>query len=183
MMIQAKLAALKGIAPHEWAVRFLFGGAVCVVAGLIARRFGPGVGGLFLAFPAIFPAGASMLEAHEKKHKARAGFDGTNRGRTVAGVDAAGAMLGSSASPASPLLAGFALPRLLTAATFALAILVWITLSVTLWLLAKSRTFRPMRGAKPSSTLFAIRNSAGLSLFCFGARSLRSASSVHRPKA
>ena len=103
MMIQAKLAALKGIAPHEWAVRFLFGGAVCVVAGLIARRFGPGVGGLFLAFPAIFPAGASMLEAHEKKHKARAGFDGTNRGRTVAGVDAAGAMLGSIG------LAGFAL--------------------------------------------------------------------------
>jgi hypothetical protein len=56
MIVQAKLASVKHIALHEWAVRFLFGGAVCVAAGLIARRFGPGVGGLFLAFPAIFPA-------------------------------------------------------------------------------------------------------------------------------
>jgi hypothetical protein len=157
MMIQAKLAALKGIAVHEWAVRFLFGGAVCVAAGLIARRFGPGIGGLFLAFPAIFPAGASMVEAHEKKHKARAGFDGTNRGRTVAGVDAAGAMLGSIGLAGFALTCWICLPRFSTAATFALAILVWITLSVTLWLLSKSRTFRPMRGGK--TILHAFRDS------------------------
>src|SRR5579859_4967163 len=74
MIVQAKLESLKGIKPHEWVVRFLFGGAVCVIAGLIAKRFGPEIGGLFLAFPAIFPAGASMVEAHEKKHKARQGF-------------------------------------------------------------------------------------------------------------
>jgi hypothetical protein len=156
MMVQARLASLKGIALHEWAVRFFFGGAVCVAAGLIARRFGPGVGGLFLAFPAIFPAGASMVEAHEKKHKARAGFNGTNRGRTVASIDAAGAVLGSIG------LAGFALTcwicfsRFSTAATFALAIMVWTTLSITSWLLAKSRTFRHMRGGK--TNLHAFRN-------------------------
>ena len=102
MMIQAKLESLKGIKLHEWAVRFFFGGVVCVLAGLVAKRFGPGIGGLFLAFPAIFPAGASMVEAHEKKHKARVGLDGTNRGRTVAAIDAAGAMLGCIG------LAGFA---------------------------------------------------------------------------
>jgi hypothetical protein len=164
-MVQARLAALKGIALHEWAVRFFFGGAVCVAAGLIARRFGPGIGGLFLAFPAIFPAGASMVEAHEKKHKARAGFDGTDRGPTVAGVDAAGAVLGSIG------LAGFALtcwicfPQFSTAATFALAILVWATVSITSWLLSKSRIFRHRRGGK--TNLYAFRNS----------------STVHPPKA
>ena len=39
---------------HEFALSFAFGGAIRV-AGLIANKWGPGVGGLFLAFPAIFP--------------------------------------------------------------------------------------------------------------------------------
>jgi hypothetical protein len=154
MMVQAKLASIKGIALHEWAVRFFFGGAVCVAAGLIARRFGPGVGGLFLAFPAIFPAGASMVEAHEKKHKARAGFDGTNRGRTVAGVDAAGAVLGSVGLVGFALTCWICLPRLSAAATFPLAVLVWLALSITLWLLSKGRTFRNMRGGKANLRVF-----------------------------
>jgi hypothetical protein len=135
----------------------LFGGVVCVAAGLIARRFGPGVGGLFLAFPAIFPAGASMVEAHEKKHKARAGFDGTNRGRTVAGVDSAGAVLGSVGLVGFALTCWICLPSLSAAATFALAVLVWLALSITSWLLLKGRTFRHMRGGK--TTLHAFRNS------------------------
>jgi hypothetical protein len=157
MIVQAKLASVKGIALHEWAVRFFFGGAVCVAAGLIARRFGPSVGGLFLAFPAIFPAGASMVEAHEKKHKARAGFDGTTRGRTVAGVDAAGAVLGSIGLAGFAVTCWICLPLLSTRVTFALAILVWITLSILFWLLAKSRTFRHLGGGK--TTLHAFRNS------------------------
>ena len=154
MMVQAKLASIKGIALHEWAVRFFFGGAVCVAAGLIARRFGPGVGGLFLAFPAIFPAGASMVEAHEKKHKARAGFDGTNRGRTAAGVDAAGAVLGSVGLVGFALTCWICLPRLSSVATFPLAVLVWLVLSITLWLLLKGRTFRHMRGGKANLRVF-----------------------------
>ena len=141
-MIQAKLAALKGIKLHEAVLRFVFGGLVCVAAGMIAKRFGPGIGGLFLAFPAIFPAGATLVEAHEKTHKALAGFDGTNRGRSVAGIDAAGAAIGCIG------LAGFAivfwlwLPRASETLVFVLASLVWITLSVGFWLLRKSRTFR-----------------------------------------
>src|ERR1700685_154252 len=102
MMIQARISAIKGIRPHEWAVRFLFGGACCVAAGIVAQHFGPRIGGLFLAFPAIFPAGASLVAAHEKMHKARAGFDGTLRGRIVASIDAAGAAIGCIG------LAGFA---------------------------------------------------------------------------
>jgi hypothetical protein len=56
MIVSAKLGALRGIKVHEFAVRFLFGGFCTVAAGLIAKRFGPSIGGLFLAFPAIFPA-------------------------------------------------------------------------------------------------------------------------------
>jgi hypothetical protein len=92
--IEVNLSSLKDTKPHEYVVRFLFGGLATVVAGLIAKRFGPGVGGLFLAFPAIFPASATLIESHEKKRKARIGSDGRNRGRIAASLDSQGASLG-----------------------------------------------------------------------------------------
>jgi len=156
LIVQVKLESLKGIALHEWVVRFFFGGAVCVIAGLIAKRFGPEIGGLFLAFPAIFPAGASMVEAHEKKHKARAGLDGANRGCTVAGLDAAGAALGCFGLTGFAVACWICLPRLGTAVTLALASLVWVVLSISVWLLRKGRLFRHMRGR--STRLHAFRN-------------------------
>ena len=142
MIVHARFSAIKGIKPHEWIIRFAFGGTVCVIAGLIAQRFGPVIGGLFLAFPAIFPASASLVETHERLHKARAGFDGTNRGRIVAAIDARGTAMGCIG------LAGFAfvfwiwLPRAGVIQTFVLATLVWLTLSVGLWLLHKKHILR-----------------------------------------
>jgi hypothetical protein len=139
MIVHARLAAIKGIKPREWIIRFFFGGAVCVAAGLIAEAYGPAVGGLFLAFPAIFPAGASLVEAHEKMHKARIGRDGTRRGRIIAGIDALGAALGCTG------LVGFALvfwlwtPHAKTTVVFVLATLVWFTLAIGAWLLRKRR--------------------------------------------
>jgi hypothetical protein len=157
MIVHAKFEALKGIEPHEWALRFLFGGTVCVLAGLVSKRFGPGIGGLFLAFPAIFPAGASLVEAHEKKHKARAGMDGANRGRTVAGIDAAGTALGCIGLTGFALTCWIGLPQLPPSLVLALASLVWLSLSVGCWLLRKSRVFRNMRAGK--SRLHAFRSS------------------------
>ena len=94
-MVEIKLSALKESKPHEYLVRFLFGGAATVLAGLVARRFGPAAGGLFLAFPAIFPASVTLIESHEKERKGELGYNGTNRGRMAASIDAAGATLGS----------------------------------------------------------------------------------------
>jgi hypothetical protein len=56
---------------------------------------GPGVGGLFLAFPPIFPASVGLVEKHEEQKKQQHGLDGTIRGREAAGLDAAGAAIGS----------------------------------------------------------------------------------------
>jgi hypothetical protein len=92
--IEINWSSLKQTKPHEYAARFLFGGLSTVTAGLIAKRFGPGVGGLFLAFPAIFPASASLIESHEIKRKAKMGSDGRNRGRMAASLDSQGASLG-----------------------------------------------------------------------------------------
>src|ERR1700719_123927 len=80
---------------YEYLMRFFFGGTITALAGIIAKKFGPEIGGLFLAFPAILPAAATLIEKHEKEKKERAGQDGANRGRAAAGVDAAGAALGS----------------------------------------------------------------------------------------
>ncbi len=142
MIVKANFASLKDTKPHDYAIRFLFGGLCTVAAGLIAKRFGPGVGGLFLAFPAIFPAGASLIEKHEKEKKQKAGFEGTTRGRTAAGIDSVGASIGCIG------LAGFAavlwqgLPRHNAVIVIAAATFVWLVISVSLWVLRKSRILR-----------------------------------------
>lgn len=146
MMIQARFSAIKGIRPHEWAVRFLFGGLCCAGAGIIAQHFGPRVGGLFLAFPAIFPAGASLVASHERKHKARAGFDGTLRGRTVAAVDAAGAAIGCVGLVGFATVCWLCLAGMRTWLVFVLASLAWLLLSAGFWLLRKSRLLRKRHG-------------------------------------
>ena len=83
MIVQFKPSALGQTRWYEYLVRFLLGGAMTVVAGLIAARFGPVIGGLFLAFPAIFPASATLIEKHVRERK------------EAAALDAAGAALGS----------------------------------------------------------------------------------------
>lgn len=134
MIVHARLSAIKGIRPHEWIIRFIFGGAICVAAGLIAEKYGPAVGGLFLAFPAIFPAGASLVEAHEKIHKGRIGADGTNRGRLLAALDAVGAALGCAGLVCFGLVFWLWLRHSATLLVFILATLVWLTFTVGAWL-------------------------------------------------
>ena len=55
MRLQLRFDSLKQTKPTEYVSRFVFGGLVTVLAGLVADHFGPVIGGLFLAFPGIFP--------------------------------------------------------------------------------------------------------------------------------
>jgi hypothetical protein len=103
MTIHIDLHGLRRTRWYEYIVRFVFGGLITAAAGLIAHRWGPAIGGLFLAFPAIFPASATLVEKHETQKKQRAGLQGVIRGREAAALDAAGAALGCIG------LAGFAL--------------------------------------------------------------------------
>jgi hypothetical protein len=139
MIVSAKFAALKGIKFHEFALRFLFGGVCTVAAGIFAKRFGPEVGGLFLAFPAIFPAGASLIEKHERQHKRRIGYDGTGRGRAAASIDAAGASMGCLGLAAFALVIWRTLPQRDPWFAILFASIAWIGVSLTLWLFRKSR--------------------------------------------
>jgi uncharacterized membrane protein (GlpM family) len=118
---------------HQYGARFLFGGCITAVAGLIATRYGPEIGGLLLAFPAIFPAAATLIEKHEKEKKEKEGLHGTVRARQAASIDAAGAAIGSIGLIVFAFLAWQLLPKLRAPAAIAAATAAWLAASVVLW--------------------------------------------------
>ncbi|MGB7465995.1 MAG: DUF3147 family protein [Candidatus Acidiferrum sp.] len=79
---------------YEYLVRFAFGGAITVTARFLAEHFGPVFGGLFLAFPAIFPASATLVAKHETHKKQNAGIETNSRGRQAVAVDAGRSAIG-----------------------------------------------------------------------------------------
>jgi hypothetical protein len=141
-VIEFHLAALKQTKPHQYGIRFLIGGLCTVLAGLIGNHFGPPIGGLFLAFPAIFPAAATLIESHEKEKKWKIGANGALRGRLAASIDSTGAALGCVG------LIGFAVTSwsLLKAHNATLAItmatLAWLVIALGLWLVRRHRLWR-----------------------------------------
>jgi hypothetical protein len=140
-MIELKWSSLKETRPSEYAVRFVFGGACTVLAGLVAKRYGPSVGGLFLAFPAIFPSGASLIESHEKRRKAKMGLDGTLRGRVAASLDAAGAAVGCIALAVFALVLWKGLPTYNAYGVISGATLAWACIATILWAVRRRREF------------------------------------------
>jgi hypothetical protein len=133
MRIKINFAAAKETKPHEYAIRFLFGGLVTVATGLIAKKFGPAVGGLFLAFPAIFPATATLIATHEKEEKQRVGLDGTRRGRDAAAIEARGTALGALGLLAFAAIVWRALPNHDAPAVLLAAATAWLATSVIFW--------------------------------------------------
>src|SRR5947209_13960423 len=132
MNIRIKLSGLRETRWHEYLTRFVLGGLATVCAGAIASLSGPEIGGLFLAFPAIFCASATLIEKHERERKHKSGLRGTRRGKEAAALDAAGAALGSFG------LLAFGAAVWLLAADFSLWALVvasaaWCGVSVFLW--------------------------------------------------
>jgi uncharacterized membrane protein (GlpM family) len=114
-----ELGAIRKVALWEYVVRFGFGGAVTVVAGLIAKRYGPSIGGLFLAFPAILPASLTLVKVHD--------------GRREAAEDARGAVLGALALLAFAAVALTLVDWTHPVVTLAAATAAWSIASIILW--------------------------------------------------
>jgi hypothetical protein len=140
-VVTVRWSALRGTQAQEYVLRFVFGGAATVLAGLVAQRYGPGVGGLFLAFPAIFPAGVTLIESHEKQRKAKIGSDGTHRGRMAASLDASGAALGCIGLAAFALVLWRLLPAESGWLTIPAATVAWAAVACGLWALRRMRLF------------------------------------------
>lgn len=79
--VRAKPGKAKQTSWKGYALRFGFGGTITALAGWIGAKYGPVVGGLFLAFPAILPASVTLVWQHADTE--------------AAGHDAYGAALGS----------------------------------------------------------------------------------------
>ncbi len=104
----------------EYALRFVFGGVVTAATGLIASRFGPAIGGLFLAFPAVLPASLLLLKRHDGAREAAAAARGACLGAAALAVFAATAVVAARYHAPVSLTLG--------AATAA-----WMVVAVALW--------------------------------------------------
>lgn len=141
MIVQFDASRIGNTKWHEYLARFIFGGLITALTGVIADKWGPVVAGLFLAFPAIFPAGATLLEKHERERKAKRGLNGEERGTDAAADDAVGTTMGSTGLIVFALTGWLLLARhsavlVLTAATAA-----WWATAAGLWFVRK-RYFR-----------------------------------------
>jgi len=143
MRVSLNAAAFRETTAREYALRFIFGGAITAVAGIIANKYGPVVGGLFLAFPAIFPASATLLEAHQKEKRR---FRGSERVRKMVGLDAAGAAYGGLGLFGFAMIAWFFIARHRAWWVLPVATGTWLLISVTVW--------RTRRSPKQLLTMF-----------------------------
>jgi hypothetical protein len=141
MRIRFELERLRKTRAREHAIRFLFGGAVTLGAGLIAERFGPEIGGLFLAFPAIIPASVTLIANHEERKKRDHGMKGIERGKDAAALDMRGAAMGSCGLLLFALMCWVLLPAWPTAGTLGLSILAWLCLAFLIWHLRRRIQF------------------------------------------
>lgn len=131
--IRFQPAKLKSTQPSEYLWRFLFGAAVTMLAGLIGNWKGAVVGGIFLAFPGIFPPGISFVEKEQQQKKQKAGVHGEQQAREVTAVHAAGASAGALGLISFALVVWLGLGRLGSLATLAWATLAWFAVSFAAW--------------------------------------------------
>jgi len=133
MRISIDLSNLRRVTFPEYAVRFVLGGTVTLATGLIAHAYGPVVGGLFLAFPAIFPASCTLVEKHERERKKKLGLHGEARGRKAAALDSFGAALGTIGLGAFAVVAWRLLPSYSAAVALVAAMVTWTVISLAAW--------------------------------------------------
>ena len=137
MPVSVDGSALQDAKWSQYTVRFLFGGIVTAIAGLVAQHYGPVIAGLLLAFPAIFPASATLIEKHEKQQKEKNGMKGTVRGREAASVDAAGSAMGSLGLAVFAVIIWQFLPTHPVWIVLTAAIGGWALVSVFVWHMRK----------------------------------------------
>ena len=161
MKIKIDTKGLKESRWYEYLVRFIFGGAVTALTGIVAKRYGPEIGGLFLAFPAIFPATATLIEKHEREKKEHAGLDGKQRGRTAVGADAAGAAMASIGLAAFGLVAWRLMPHFSATEALIFATAAWLFTSLLVWTLRETPG-REVRAWYRKAHPIAVRGASGL---------------------
>jgi hypothetical protein len=156
LKIKVDISGVKSSKWYEFALRFLFGGGVTAFAGLAAKRFGPEVGGLFLAFPAILPATATLIKKREEQKKERAGYEGTERGRAAAAVDVAGSAMGGFGLVVFALIVWRNIRDWRTVVVLVVATAAWFLVALAVWEL-REKVGRQARAHRPNVPTHTLR--------------------------
>jgi uncharacterized membrane protein (GlpM family) len=112
--------ALRHVPVRGLAIRFAFGAAISVVAGVISIAAGSEPGGILLAFPAILPATLTLVEKEESERKAE-------------DLDV-GSVLGAAALAAFAVVVWRFVGRHPAPVVLSLATLAWVAAAVILYL-------------------------------------------------
>ena len=121
-MWKLDLSQLKQIKLKDYIVRFLFGGAVSVVAALISALTNDRIGGIFTAFPAILLASLTIINRMDGKHEAE--------------KDARGAIVGAIAFVITAIVLSLTITLLAGALALPLALVVWLLCAIGLYALS-----------------------------------------------
>jgi hypothetical protein len=108
---------------RDYVIRFLFGAAISLVAGLIGMKFGPKLGGVFLGFPAILPASLTLIEKKD--------------GKEQASVDSIGAALGATGMIAFALIVSVTVIPWGVLPSLAVSLVVWLMVALGLYALVE----------------------------------------------
>jgi membrane protein implicated in regulation of membrane protease activity len=111
---------LRKVKPQELAIRFAFGAAISIVAGLVSLAVNTTAGGMFLAFPAILPATITLIEKKESTEQAS--------------LDVQGAVVGALGLVVFAVVAEYGLERTGSSATLLAAGAAWAAASVLAYL-------------------------------------------------
>jgi len=145
MRVRPDLAPLRQTRWHGHVLRFAAGGLATVATGLIAKAAGPVVGGLFLAFPAIFPIGLATTERlHDREAGAGARGD---RARRAGICEAVGAAAGCVGLAAFAVVAWLALGPWPAPAALAAATGAWVACAFGGWAARRVLVTVPSRRA------------------------------------
>jgi nicotinamide-nucleotide amidase len=112
-----------GLPLGQLAIRFAFGAAISIIAGVVTLLAGEKVGGILLAFPAILPAALTLIER--------------DSGTSAAVSDVRGASVGALAMVAFALTVMSLAQRIPVPAALVLAAVVWTVAGVGLYLLGR----------------------------------------------
>ncbi len=132
--VTVRPAALRTTKWWEYAERFVFGGLITAVVGIIGKLYGPVVAGLFLAFPSILPCSITLAAKHEqKKHRAEGEQIALERGKSVVSDETSGTMAGSLGLAVFGAVVWFGMGRIPASLVLIAATLMWCAVGMAVW--------------------------------------------------
>jgi Protein of unknown function (DUF3147) len=114
-----ELATALQAKPGAMLLRFTAGAVTSVVAGILALLFGPRIGGIPLAFPAVLVASLTLIEEQEDSEEAR--------------EDSRGAMAGAAAMAVFGVIGGVLFGVLPGGVVLVLAAVAWLLVAFGLY--------------------------------------------------